>query len=572
MERDIVITVILAVLGLAVIIALILKMWKKVPQDRAAVVTGRKRRVVTGAGTLLIPVLERMDIISLENISLSINTIGAMTIQGVPITATGVAVIKIRRDEESILSAIEQFYTGREETTINKMRDTAVSVLEGKLREIVGKLTVEEIYRDREAFSQQVRDVADSSLTPMGFELKAFTIKEITDQNGYLAALGEPRIAAVRRDADIAKAEAQRDSQIKIAEAKKAGLAAELSAEAEIARSTKEKEVFESEYQKESQTAKAIADAAYEIQKNKMQMDITATASDAEVLKQQRAQGIATEEKEVEVARERRNVILAETRADVKKKMLLETVVNPAEAARQQTEIEAEANKIKAIKAAEAAAETIKLAAIADAEAKKIAAEASAFMIRAVGEKEAEIILQKGKAEAEATRLKLEAEARGMQAKAEAYKQYGTAAITQMLIEALPEMAKNIAEPIGNIDKVIVWDSGKSGEGSGATRMAENVTGTLAAVMTAMKEATGFDVTDILNSFTKSAKTDRNINVSGLIDPRNVTQTGSTKDMEYVSEVASPKAEERAAGETRPVGVESAADKSVLEDTYSHND
>lgn len=508
--------IVLAVVGLLALLALILMMWKKVPQDKAAVVTGRKKRVVTGAGTLLIPVLERMDVISLENIPLSINTIGAMTIQGVPITATGVAVIKIRRDEESILTAVEQFYTGKEESTINRMRDTSISVLEGKLREIVGKLTVEEIYKDREAFSRQVRDVADSSLTPMGFELKAFTIKEITDQNGYLAALGEPRIAAVRRDADIAKAEAQRDSQIKIAEAKKMGLAAELGSEAEIARSTKEKEVLESEYKKESQTAKAIADAAYEIQQNKMQMDITATAADAEILKQQRAQGIATEEKEVEVARERRNVILAEARAEAAKKALLETVVNPAEAARQQVELAAEADKIKSIKAAEAEAERVKLAAKAEAEAKRLAAEAEAFMIQAVGEKEAEIILQKGKAESESTRLKLEAEAKGMQAKAEAYKQYETAAITQMLVEALPEMAKNIAEPMGNIDKVIVWDGGNSGEGTGVARIAENVTGTLTAVMTAMKEVTGFDITDIMNSFTKSAKTDRNINVTGL--------------------------------------------------------
>lgn len=485
------IPIILGIIGIIVIISAIMSMWKKIPQDKAGVVTGLRKRVISGGGTLIIPVLERMDIISLENIPLNINTTGAMTIQGVPITATGVAVIKVKNEKDSILSAMEQFYTGNENSTNQRIKDTVNSVLEGKLREIVGKMTVEEIYKDREAFSQQVRDVADSSLATMGFELIAFTIKEITDANGYLEALGAPRIAAVKKDAAVAKAEADRDAKVKIAEANKAGEEARLRSEAEIAQAEKEKHVKQSVYLKESQTAKADADAAYEIQQNKMRKSIIDTNADAEMLRQQRDQGIAAEQMEVEVVRERKNIELAQTKADAKKRQLEETVINPAEASCKEAELKAEAAKIKAIKEAEAIAES-----------RRLEAAAHAFQIEAVGQKEANIIKLKGEAEADAIRLKLEAEAAGMQKKAEAYKQYGEAAVIQMIVEALPEMAKHIAQPIGSIDKIIVWDGG-SDSGKGPMRIAETVTKTLAATMDAMNEMTGFDVKAVLNNLTK---------------------------------------------------------------------
>ncbi|MDR3090955.1 MAG: flotillin family protein [Clostridiales bacterium] len=505
--------VILGVVGVIVVLSAIMSMWKKIPQDKAGVVTGLRKRVISGGGTLIIPILERMDIISLENTPLNINTTGAMTIQGVPITAAGVAVIKVKNDKDSILSAMEQFYTGSEPSTIQRVKDTVSNVLEGKLREIVGKMTVEEIYKDREAFSQQVRDVADSSLAAMGFELIAFTIKEITDANGYLEALGAPRIAAVKKDAAIAKAEADRDAKVKIAEANKQGEEARLRSEAEIAEAEKNKEVKQSLYLKESQTAKADADAAYEIQQNIMKKNIIDTNADAEMLRQQRDQGIAAEQMEVEVAKERKNIELAQTKADAKKRELEETVINPAEASRREAELRAEAGKIRAIKEAEAAAEARKLdaqaqaeakkmSAAAEAEAKKLEAAAQAYQIEAIGLKEAGIIKAKGEAEAEAVRLKLEAEAAGMRKKAEAYAQYGEAAVIQMIIEVLPEMARNVAEPIRGIDKMVVWDSGTDG-GKGVMRIPETVTRTLAATMDAMNEMTGFDVKAVLDKFTK---------------------------------------------------------------------
>ncbi|MCL2351923.1 MAG: SPFH domain-containing protein [Firmicutes bacterium] len=500
---NLIILIVVAVIGVVIILSLLLSMWKKVPPDKAGVVTGTRKRVITGGGTVLFPVIERMDIISLENIPLDINTTAAMTIQGVPITATGVAVIKIKNEVSSILTAFEQFYTGKEDMTNSRIRGTVNSVLEGKLREIVGKMTVEEIYKDREAFSQQVRDVADSSLAAMGFELIAFTIKEITDPNGYLVALGAPRIAAVKKDAEIAKAEADKEAKVKISQANREGEEARLAAEAAIAQAEKDKQVKQSTYQTEAQTAKARADAAYEIEQNKVRKSIIDTNADAEILNQQRAQQIATESMQVEVAKQQKNIELAQTKADAKKRELAETVINPAEAARQAVELQAEAEKIRNIKQAEAAAE---------AEKKK--ADAEAFKLGTVGKQEAEVIRMKGEAEATAIRLKLEAEADGMRKKAEAYKEYGNAAVVQMLVEVLPEMAKNVAEPISNIDKVIVWDSGTGG--GGAMKMAETVTKTLAATIDAVNEMTGFDLRGVLDGFTKAARTDRNINVTGV--------------------------------------------------------
>ena len=492
--------VILAVVALLVIMGSILRMWRKIPAEKAAVITGRKKRVITGGGTLLIPVLERIDVISLENMSLDVTSSGAMTNQGVPINVSVTAIIKVRNNTESVLSAVEQFHTGREETTVRRMRETCGSVLEGGLREIISELKVEEIYKDREVFSSKVKQVAASMMESMGFELKAFKIGDISDENGYLDALGAPQIAAARRDAEIAKAEAEAESKIKTAEANRKGEAARLQAETEIAEAEKAKSIRESNFMKESETARAEADVAYEIQKNKMQKEITESLADAEVVKQQRAKDIAEETMNVDVLREKRSVEVNEQRAAARKAELLSTVIEPAEAARREAEIKAEADKVTEVKRAEA-----------DAEKRKLDAEATAFELFETGQKEAEIIRLKGVAEAEALKLQYEAEAEGMLRKAEAYERYGQAAIAQMIIEALPSMARSIAEPIGNIDKVIVWDGGDSG---GTTKMAETVTKTMLSTIESVREMTGFDLMNVLAGFTAEARTTKNINIS----------------------------------------------------------
>ena len=207
-------TLVIAAIIVAVILLLLLSvatMRKRVPQDKALVVTGLKKRVISGGGGFVIPLLERADRISLENMKIEVRTDGARTEQGVDIRADGVAVIKVKSDKESILNAIEQFNTGRENQTIEVIKDTAKDVLEGKLREIISKMTVEEIYKDREKFASQVQEVAAVGLASMGLELKAFTIRDISDKNGYLDALGKPRIAEVKKNAAIAKYHIQKE-------------------------------------------------------------------------------------------------------------------------------------------------------------------------------------------------------------------------------------------------------------------------------------------------------------------------------------------------------------------------
>ena len=223
--------VILVIIGIVFIIALILSMWKKVPQDRAAVVTGLRKRIITGGGGLVIPVFERIDYISLENMQLTVRVDGAMTSQGVPIRTEGIANIKVKNEDSCIFAAIEQFNVGGEQRTVLTIKETATNMLEGKLREIVSRQTVEDLYKDREMVARDVQEVIASDLLEMGLEIKNFTIRDIEDDNGYLKALGAAKIAEVKKDAEIATANAQKEAKIQTSIAMREGEAARLKAE-----------------------------------------------------------------------------------------------------------------------------------------------------------------------------------------------------------------------------------------------------------------------------------------------------------------------------------------------------
>lgn len=454
-------TPVIAIFIVAVIFLLILSimlMWKRVSQDKALVVTGLKKRVISGGGGFVIPLLEKTDRISLENMKIEIKTDGALTEQGVDISADGVAVIKVKSDKESILSSVEQFNTGNEKETINVIKDTAKDVLEGKLREIISKLTVEEIYKDREKFASQVQEVAALDLAEMGLEIKAFTIRDISDSNGYLEALGKKRIAEVKRDAQIAEAEANKETKIKTAEANREGEAARLLSETQIAESSRDKELKVQAYRKDQEIEKAKADLAYDIEASRVQQDVEKEKMQILIVKKQ---------KEIEIA---------EQEAMRREKELDATVVKQADAEKYSAEKRAEADKFKEIQAAMAVAEAIKLRGMASAEAK-----------RAEGMAEVEIIRQKGIAEAEA-----------MMKKAEAYKQYNDAAVTQMIIEKLPEMARAIAEPLAKTEKIIVVDSG-NGNGGGAAKVSGYITEILATLPETVNALTGINLVEMLN-------------------------------------------------------------------------
>ncbi|MBU3804082.1 MAG: flotillin family protein [Candidatus Cellulosilyticum pullistercoris] len=513
------------VLGIFLIVAIILSMWKKIPQDKAAVITGLKKRVITGGGGIVIPLLERIDSISLESMKLDVRTNGAMTSQGVPINTDGVAVIKVRNDKHSILAAIEQFSATKESETVKIISDVSREVLEGKLREIISKLTVEEIYNDRESFGAKVHEVAGTDLSEMGLEIKTLTIKDISDNNGYLKALGEARIAEVKKNAQIAVAEANKETQIKTSEAQRLGQTASIEAETAIAEANKIKNIKQLAFEKEQFAAKADADAAYDIQRNITQKQITDTEMDAEVLKQQRLKDVETEKIQISIVTEQKNIELAQKKAERKEKELLETMIKPAEAQKAKEQLNAEAEKYKEIAEAQARAEALKLQAAAEAEARKLqaAAEAEALKLQAKaqaeqiqlqGLAEAEIIKQKGLAEAESIKMQGLAEAETMEKKAEAYAKYNDAGKMEMLVSILPEVAKHVAEPMSRIEKIIVMDG--NGDGNSATSVAKTVSSTMATVMESVKEMTGFDLAETMKASTYEAQVNKNVTISGL--------------------------------------------------------
>ena len=446
---------------IVVMIVLVSTMWKRVPQDKALVITGLKKRVISGGGGFVIPLLERADKISLENMKIEVRTDGARTEQGVDIRADGVAVIKVKSDKESILNATEQFNTGKEMQTIEIIKDTGKDVLEGKLREIISKMTVEEIYKDREKFASQVQEVAAVGLAGMGLELKAFTIRDISDKNGYLEALGKPRIAEVKKNASIAEAEALKETQIKTSESERLGAEARILAETQVAAANKEKELKVQSYREEQETAKAKADLAYEIEKNRVAKEVTETAMLVEITKKEKETEIQTQE------------------ALRKERELLATVNKQADAEKYKAEKQAEAKRYAQLQEAEAASQAIKIKAEAEAEA-----------IRIKGEAEASSILAKGNAEAET-----------MEKKAEAYKLYNEAAVAQMIIEKLPDIANAVAQPLSKTEKIVIVDqSGKDGQGSGASKVTGYVTDIVSQLPETIEAMTGFNFMDALKT------------------------------------------------------------------------
>ena len=451
--------IIIAVIVLMII--LVSTMWKRVPQDKALVITGLKKRVISGGGGFVIPLLERSDKISLENMKIEVRTDGARTEQGVDIRADGVAVIKVKSDKESILNATEQFNTGKEAQTIEIIKDTGKDVLEGKLREIISKMTVEEIYKDREKFASQVQEVAAVGLAGMGLELKAFTIRDISDKNGYLEALGKPRIAEVKMNASIAEAEALKETKIKTSESERLGAEAKILAETQVAAATKEKELKVQSYREEQETAKAKADLAYEIEKNRVAKEVTETAMLVEITKKEKETELQTQEA---IRRERE---------------LLATVNKQADAEKYKAEKQAEAKRYAQLQEAEAVSQAIKIKAQAEADAIKIK-----------GEAEAASILAKGRAEAET-----------MEKKAEAYKQYNDAAVAQMIIEKLPEIASAVAQPLSKTDKIVIVDNGgHNDQCGGASKVTGYVTDIVSQLPDTIEAMTGFNFMDALKN------------------------------------------------------------------------
>ncbi|CAG7621094.1 Inner membrane protein YqiK [Paenibacillus solanacearum] len=433
--------------------------------------TGRKIKIVRGGGSFILPIFQRAEFLSLLSHKLDVSTPEVYTEQGVPVMADGVAIIKIGGSVEDVATAAEQFMGKPTEA----LKGEAQEVLEGHLRAILGSMTVEEVYRNRDKFAQEVQGVAAKDLKKMGLQIVSFTIKDLRDKHGYLDALGKPRIAAVKRDAEIAEAQALRDSRIQKAHAEEEGQKAELLRDTNIAEAAKEKELKVASFKKDQDTARAEADQAYHIQEARAKQSVVEEQMRVELVRKERE--IDLEAKEI-LRREK------QYDAEVKKK---------ADADRYAVVQAAEAEKAKQITQADAMQYRIEAEAKAMAEQKRLEGLAVADAERAKGSAEAEVIRLRGLAEAEAK-----------QKLAEAFEKFGEAAVLDIIVKMLPELAGKVAEPIKSIDKLTVVDTG---HGEGAARVSNYVTSLMATAPEMLKSVSGIDLEKLVKGLTQRTAT-----------------------------------------------------------------
>ncbi|GFT44930.1 hypothetical protein NPIL_415691 [Nephila pilipes] len=398
--------------------------------------------IVPGGRVFVWPLIQRAQKLTLNTMTLTIESPKVYTQQGVPISVTGIAQVKIQgQNMEMLRSACEQFL-GK---TTKQIMNIAKETLEGHQRAIMCTMSVEEIYKDRKKFSKQVFEVASSDLINMGITVVSYTIKDINDDQGYLKSLGMARTAQVKRDARIGEAEARRDSQIKEALAEEERMAARYVNDTEIAKAQRDFELKKAAYDMEVNTKKAESDLAFNLQAAKTRQKIKEEQMQVKVI--ERAQEIQVQEQE----------ILR------KEKELEATVRRPAEAEKYRLEKLAEANRNRVIMEAEAEAEAIRL---------------------------------RGEAEAFAVEAKAKAEAEQMAKKADAFKEYREAAMVDMVLDTLPKIAAEVAAPLTQCNKVVMVSDGKSD--IGAARLTGEVLDIIAKVPHVVTKLTGVNITNSL--------------------------------------------------------------------------
>ncbi len=433
----------------------------KVPPNVALIVSGRKHkykvkgedgretvkrfgyRIVRGGATFVIPFFERVDKLNLGIMQVDIKTTQPVPSQEyIGVLVDGVANIKIGSDAVSVATAAEQFLGWNQQ----EIAAVAMQVLEGNMREIIGRMTISDLVQNRDKFATETQNAAMTDMRNMGLEIVNITIQNFSDNDGVLDTLAVKNISEKKRDADIARAEAERDTVIRQAIAAQEGNKARAEANATIAEQNKELELRKAQYRAEQDRAKAEADMAYQVQQETARKALETERAEAELIRLQKETELQAQQ--VQIQREKLSV-------EVREK--------------------------------------------AEAERDARIAKAEADLITAKKEAEARLVL--AEKEAEAIRLKGEAEAEAMLKKAEAMKQYGQAAMMQMVIDKLPEMAKAVAEPLSKTDKIILF-----GEG-GATSMARDTAGTMLQTFEAVKEAVGLDIPKML----------RDVSTGGLV-------------------------------------------------------
>src|SRR6202165_4113815 len=423
----------LMILVLMFLMAMFAKLFRKAGPHEAIIVYGfRGTRVVKGRGTVIFPMVESARGLSLELMSFDVAPKQDLyTRQGVAVTVEAVAQIKVKSDMESILTASEQFLTKTDQEREGLIR----LVMEGHLRGIIGQLTVEEIVKQPEMVSDRMRSTCAEDMNKMGLEVISFTIKEVRDKNEYITNMGKPDVARIKRDADVATAEADRDTAIKRALAQRESAVARAQADqervlaetlslAKQAEAQRDLEVKKAQYVEVTKRQQAQADKAYDIQTNIMQQQVIA------------------EQVKVQQIEKEQQVKVQEAEINRREKELIATVLKQAEIERQRIETLALAEKQRLISEADG----------------------HASAIRAQGEAEAEIIFKKG-----------EAEAKAMNVKAEAYQEYNQAAVIDKLFTSMPEIVGALASPLANVDKITIVSTG-NGDASGMNKITGDIT------------------------------------------------------------------------------------------------
>ena len=512
------VTLVIGLIAACLVIILLTMGYVKAPPDMAYIISGvkRKSKVVIGKASIRIPFFERLDKVTLRLIPIDVKTSNAVpTADYININVDATVNVKISNDPEKLRLAAENFLNKPTEYIASVARE----VLEGNVREIVGKMRLEEMVSDRQKFANLVKENAEPDLAAMGLDIISFNVQNFVDGNEVIENLGIDNIVKIKKSAAIARAESERDIKVAQAAADKESNDAAVAAQTEIAKKQNELAIKKSELQMEADTKKAMADAAYEIQREEQRKTIEITTANANIARQERE--IELKQKEVAVKEQA-------LEAEVKKQAEAEKYAaqQRSDAALYQRQKEAEAKQFEIQHAAEAK----QYEAQRDAEARKAQAEADRFAkeqeaagIRAVGEAEATAIQAKGIAEAEA-----------MEKKAEAYAKYNKAAVAEMMIKVLPDIAGKVAEPLGQIDKITII--GGSEGGNGVEQVAGNVPIVMAKVFESMKEATGIDLSNIINAESYDAKVNRNVNLSGL-DSVNLVVNDSTVKEDVSNEI-----------------------------------
>ncbi len=446
---------ILLIVGIIVVLILLVAIagYVKAPPDTAYLISGfRKPRILIGKAGVRIPFLERLDKLSLKMFSVDVKTTDYVpNAEYINVKVDATVKIRIGQSENMMTLASKFFLNEGENMIISRVQDT----LEGNMREIVGQMRLEEMVTDRKAFGERVQENAIPDLEKMGLEMISFNVQSFSDQNNVIEDLGIDNISQIKKGAAVAKAQADRDIAIAQAQAAKEANDAKVQSEMEIAEKQNALAIRQAELKQVSDVKKAEADAAYSIQQHEQRKTIEITSANADIARAERHAELKA--KEVQVAKQ---TLDAEIRAKADAERYRQEQIAQAELFKRQKEAEAKRYE----------QEQEAYAAMKIAEAQKFAKEQEAEGIQAVGQ-----------AEAEAIRAKALAEAAGIDKKAEAMKKYGEAAVVEMVMAALPEIAKNVAEPLSKVDKITMYGEGNSAKLiqdiiNGTTQVTEGIT------------------------------------------------------------------------------------------------